>query len=590
MKRFAAVIAAVLVLLLPAFALASEAPPAEVLALKSYTDGICGYLSFRLPDGSIQSFWLDAGGLMDGFRCENGEWSIHSQVSPVDGTWDAQLVRHDPAVVHPDGSHYQDALGFDIVCRKTGRRISYHYNTREFVLCGWENPVAYAGVVMLNGLWASYYPAGASRPEASCRLGEYSNSIMMSFDDLPFTPAQGHAQAAITEAEVKDDYPGYTLRYYESYNANTAAYACYSRIEDGLLHVKRVRFSDGEAPEAVDCVPLPLSQTLLDKLETEAFEELLDISGFNSLFRTEAALDAAFAPGRILDSDLQQHGLFVLAEDSQGTRRLHWITREGTGYRTQSTQPLPEKAWLDVFHASDGQVLINWLQADAEERRECYASYSLRPDGSWQLGAVMHGGRDDAGYSASYCGLRTEYRSGSSDGILVGTLPGIELFSADLLALPAADRLAPALNRSGWAKVSNPDPADRLHLRTYPDKKSASLGRFYNGTPVQVLEEHDEWCRVQIGTDGRLTGWMMKKYLVFGTAMDDVACAFPQQVLREKYDGQLLYASQAMEEQTVLLEGEMWVVGIAEGNLYVLLTQDGGTAYAPIHWFFEGNG
>ena len=68
--------------------------------------------------------------------------------------------------------------------------------------------------------------------------------------------------------------------------------------------------------------------------------------------------------------------------------------------------------------------------------------------------------------------------------------------------------------------VNNPNPADRLHLRVSPERGATSLGKFYNGTPVRVLEERGDWVQVEIGLDGNLTGWMMKKYLAFGEAMD----------------------------------------------------------------------
>ena len=50
---------------------------------------------------------------------------------------------------------------------------------------------------------------------------------------------------------------------------------------------------------------------------------------------------------------------------------------------------------------------------------------------------------------------------------------------------------------------------------------------------MRVLNERDGWCQVEIGTDGRLTGWMLKKYLVTGLKMDQVTPCFSQQILRE---------------------------------------------------------
>lgn len=78
--------------------------------------------------------------------------------------------------------------------------------------------------------------------------------------------------------------------------------------------------------------------------------------------------------------------------------------------------------------------------------------------------------------------------------------------------------LAPtaALGASAYqAYVNNPNMADRLHLRESPDAGSRSLGKYYNGTPVNVLERIDSsWVYVRIGGDpGCLTGYMMSKYL-----------------------------------------------------------------------------
>ncbi len=60
------------------------------------------------------------------------------------------------------------------------------------------------------------------------------------------------------------------------------------------------------------------------------------------------------------------------------------------------------------------------------------------------------------------------------------------------------------------AYVHNPDPADRLNLRQAADQHALSLGRYYNGTAVEILSEAGEWATVRIGT---LEGYMMRKYL-----------------------------------------------------------------------------
>lgn len=61
------------------------------------------------------------------------------------------------------------------------------------------------------------------------------------------------------------------------------------------------------------------------------------------------------------------------------------------------------------------------------------------------------------------------------------------------------------------AYVNNPNPRDRLNLRTQPRISSPSLGKYFNGVAVQVLAEYnDGWMHVQIGN---LTGYMLSQYL-----------------------------------------------------------------------------
>jgi len=65
------------------------------------------------------------------------------------------------------------------------------------------------------------------------------------------------------------------------------------------------------------------------------------------------------------------------------------------------------------------------------------------------------------------------------------------------------------------AYVSNPDPADRLHLRTEANQNSESLGKYYNGTQVTVLRTLGSgWAEVIVGSgSGALRGFMMTRYL-----------------------------------------------------------------------------
>lgn len=181
----------------------------------------------------------------------------------------------------------------------------------------------------------------------------------------------------------------------------------------------------------------------------------------------------------------------------------------------------------------------------------------------------------------------------SLDNIIVGSLKTRDLFAMDVTGLPRdRNALMADFNREGWAVVNNPNPKDRLHLRTKPDKNSTSLGKFYNRTPVRVLEQQGEWSRVRIGTDSHLEGFMLSKYLAFGTAMDAVAAAHPYQVPQDAYTNQKPFTAADLKATTAAfsLEGPFWIVGVVEDRLYILLDIEGHTGYMPKDWFFDGNG
>lgn len=77
----------------------------------------------------------------------------------------------------------------------------------------------------------------------------------------------------------------------------------------------------------------------------------------------------------------------------------------------------------------------------------------------------------------------------------------------------------------GKAVVSNPPPQTRLILRAGPSTSAASLGSFYNGTVVDVLEYGPVWTRVLVNG---IDGYMMTKYLTFGSDINPPA---PGQVI-----------------------------------------------------------
>ena len=102
---------------------------------------------------------------------------------------------------------------------------------------------------------------------------------------------------------------------------------------------------------------------------------------------------------------------------------------------------------------------------------------------------------------------------GPTPNACLGENPWSDVTTIDWDKLPRTFEEAVAgMNGDGWAIVDNPNPADRLNLRAKASQKSASLGKYYNDTPVKVLDSKGEWTYVDCF--GR-KGWMRTKFLNF---------------------------------------------------------------------------
>ena len=102
-------------------------------------------------------------------------------------------------------------------------------------------------------------------------------------------------------------------------------------------------------------------------------------------------------------------------------------------------------------------------------------------------------------------------------------LPAVLLLMLWALVLPAASAGSAGTTLAGdsraplgtYAVVNNPSVEERLNLRENASRASGSLGRFDNGTTVEILEQGDTWCRVRIDEK---TGYMLAKYLLMDSS------------------------------------------------------------------------
>lgn len=575
MKRFLRMLCLLLCTLHISSALASPAPQ-SLITWYQESYGSRGlpqdYLAFTAPDGVEYGFILHEGGYsISGFKKEAGEWQMQSSGQSIGDYDPGFLRRHDTKTPRPDGSLYPDDLGFDYVSSRTGATDSYHFDGQYFSVDGWADP-AYKGHVMVKGLALEYYPLGSTTPEFTIVAGDEETLSNWLFE-RPLTPDEARQYAAFQQSAIAGRYPGYTLYSYSvSSIGRLLADTMYMKIEDGMLYIKTVGFDPIAAPAERDLIPVPLSKDVLALGEEQIIAQFQQNGEWflSQLSPMPFDRERLSLHGSLIDFDLQENCLIALTGDTDSARYLSVVSRDADGnYQTKTTRPLPSTAYLDTFHAGEGEIQLEWNQ------QHCQAGYTLSSKGDWQLSWVMNSdenGSFDYGVSFYQVRLNDEQR-------FIGSLQGLDLWDADLKKLPRNEKeLKAALDRTGWAVVHNPNPADRLHLREKADKSSPSLGKFYNGTPVQVLKKQGDWYQVRIGQSA-LTGWMMKKYLAEGERMDAVRPAFPDLVPRDAY-----------YNHPDLPDSGYDLIGVYQEKQYILLSRDGEISLAPMDWFFPGNG
>lgn len=552
-------------------------------APEDFTDA----LTFALPDGQTCGLVLTKYGWLDGYFPQGDtyemQWSTHSLNGPG-----LRFVRHDASSSQPDGTPYPSGIGFDVI-NDEGARLTFCYleSAQAFECTGYRREKSDYDVQVApideEMATLSFYQGGRA-----CGQFRVSRSIFTFFRmwALPSRPEEAQRLSTVSREALAARQEGYTLRWYSSDGVleDTMVETAYSKVENGFLTVRWVYYqAGGSIQREFSSFPIPLSKEFQQKLETEPFNQLMSL-GYSSEFSTDDFLDPSLLPvsGKILQNHLQSEVLLLLTEDETG-KRLIEITQDENGvYAIRRSPVLPSDIWLDTFHAGESDLLLDWNQQDHQ------AGFRRTFNGQWRLSwLTCYGENEDLN---CYFGLNTGTLM-DTDTLRIGVLP-FDLFADDLTTLPCtSEELTAQLDRTGLAVVCNPDPNDRLHLRTKPSREADSLGKFWNGTPVRVLNERDGWCQVEIGTDGRLTGWMLKKYLVTGLKMDQVTPCFSQQILREDEAETKtpIYTDLTLTEQ-YCTHSSWHLMGVVNDWLYVIVTDEGETGYAPMEWFFDGNG
>lgn len=372
-----------------------------------------------------------------------------------------------------------------------------------------------------------------------------------------------------------------------------SGYAWHFVEEHGQLHSTEEWADENDNIERLTAYPPFPAPHLAGRLQLDSYDwSLLPVSAKDYFMQHGAHL---LATVQALQPEGWQHhsaaitplGIFLLGSDAAGERRIHihnWQCNAAdtalvkTGVTVSA--PVPEHVSMDAYHMGSGLI----LRAGGEAQ---VYGFSRQPDGTWRLASVQ--GEHSFGVGPGYLHDR---EAPGLRALIYGDHPAWTLDGADLYKLPKDLAEARAqLDQSGWAVVHNPNPADRLHLRSQPDRAAKSLGKYYNGTPVRVLARQGNWVQVDIRG---VQGYMLASFLAFGDQMNGVSPAFPQLAFKE---GITLHVYDQPNEQAPsrpvqgMNDSRVLILGLVGDTWYHVYDYGSGVSgYMPQAWFWEGNG
>ena len=289
---------------------------------------------------------------------------------------------------------------------------------------------------------------------------------------------------------------------------------------------------------------------------------------------TQAAKEL-FLDYACLDGQADRDCLRFLLRRPDGKAVFVGVTQDDIGlFRTSESTPLPQDAQVYLGDENfTSALVIEW----ADGRR---ASLVLTPyaDGSWGLRQCPH-------FVVTQLGRN--WMQQEAGRRVFGAHPWSDVTAIDWETVPADEKqLRASFVTDGWATPNNPNPEDRLHLRTEGNRGAASLGKYYNGTPVQVITRGDEWTKVDICG---VQGYMMTKYLAFGEDMASVAGAAPAMQLRTAQTR--LYASPQEDAAYEIVTLDPLVIGLlGEAWYHVWYPDTGLSGWIRQDDLWPGNG
>ena len=242
-------------------------------------------------------------------------------------------------------------------------------------------------------------------------------------------------------------------------------------------------------------------------------------------------------------------------------------------YATQQSAPLPDGVEAEIVYAMENKTFTLFMNGEAQ-------GHGLAPYGeTW--GILM--GDDTAG---NFWVIADRSPNATWH---FGSHPWSDMSVIDWNDLPdSKEDVAKGMDTAGWATPYSPDYNDRVHLRAAPREDAVSLGKYYNGTPIRVLDRGETWTHVSIfGVEG----YMMTKYLAFG---DDTPLAdngLYRQRLNEESAEIYEWPDRSTAHTTIRAKRGVMILAVVGDDWYhVWDIREDKAGYLPVEDIEPGNG
>lgn len=379
-------------------------------------------------------------------------------------------------------------------------------------------------------------------------------------------------------------------------NLNGGYRSVQSGVGEGYLYYDEdAEDENGNLLHGFSYAPILVGEAFESAMEPQNFDiNLYDADPVYGLFQTSRMPGVAekwLHDGETLIAvDLKCDHVIMLLEQENGKRKLRIASLVDGLYQLEESGELPSDMGMDAFHAGEDELYLTRAGGMLQY------GFERQQDGLWRMTYMDAEERIILPFGG-VCPLEASALK-RNNGVYYGTHPWNDLMEIDFEALPhTVNQAVEMMDQSAYALVHNPDPNDRLHLRAAPDKNAASLGKFYNRTPVYILERGKTWTKVRVGSEEQgLTGYMMTKFLAFDEAeKEKLVCAFPQKHLIDAHaeNGLSMYRETNANGRTdEIFENNYgdFIIGVAGDAWFVVLRTDGAVGYVPQDYFWDGNG